>query len=385
MPGQFFSGQVRLLLKRCRSLRRHLGTLNSLPAELQTHVEELDKKLEDLDQGIQNLLADPDFGAPPLFFNQADDYKRYVEIVNVYEWHPLALLDHYNHRDHHFYRFVKLLCEQVRYPYPPPLVSAHSSEYFFSSPLTNMIGLPLIEQHFLLALADLLHELGHLFYLRHGHVIQQAFAPLLKLYITELKQRALDESSSKAVQRSFDFLDQVWQQRYVTEFSCDMFATYLVGQAYGWSHLRLVLATRTELYHPGFGEEALHPADEARMRAILITLEELGGTDDSCDISQKWEQFKEIVVDKSDGEYEYCYPDRLLKGLAQEVIAACESLGLVPYTRQPDETYNLPSLLRKAWERFHLNPEDYDEWETKMTEALESHLSEMATASLVST
>jgi hypothetical protein len=381
MQAQFFSGQVRLLLKRCRTLRAHLHTLKKLPAELRPHVEEIDKRLEDLDQGIQKLLADPDFGAPPLFFNQLDDYKRYAEIVNVFEWHPLALLDHYNERDHYFYRFVRLLCQQVRYPYPPPLVSAHSSEYFFSSPLTNMIGLPLVEQQFLLALADLLHELGHLFYLRHGHVIQKAFAPQLKAYISDQKQRALDESSPKVLQRNFDFLDQVWQQRYVTEFSCDMFATYLVGNAYGWSHLRLVLATRTELYHPSFGEEALHPADEARMRAILTTLEEMGGDDAALDILQTWEQFKGNVVDKSDGEYDYCYPDQLLKGLAQEVISACKTLGLVSYDQQPDEEYNLPSLIQKAWGRFHLDPDRYDEWECGKTEALQAHLLEISTVS----
>lgn len=383
MTPQFFSGQVRSLLKRCRTLRAHLRTLEKLPRELRPHVEEIDKRLEVLDQGIQKLLADPDFGAPPLFFNQLDDYKRYAEIVNVFEWHPLPLLDHYNDRDHYFYRFMKLLCQQVRYPYPPPLVSAHSSEYFFSSPLTNMIGLPLVEHQFLLALADLLHELGHLFYLRYGHVIQKAFAPLLRLYISEQKQRALDESPSKALQRNFDFLDQVWQQRYVTEFSCDVLATYLVGHAYGWSHLRLVLATRTELYHPGFGEEALHPADEARMRAILITLEEMGGADEAQDISMTWNQFKAMLVDKADEEYEYCYPDQLLKGLAQEVIAACKTMGLVPYYEQPNEEFNLPSLMQKAWKRFHQNPDGYDDWETKTTEALQKYLSEIATAPLL--
>src|ERR1051326_8021124 len=111
----FFSGQVRLLLKRCRKLRAHLHSLKTLPPELRPHIDEIDKKLSDLDAGLERLLADPDFAAPALLLNQFDDFKRYAEIVNVFEWHPMALLDHYNERDHHFYQFMKLLCAQVRY------------------------------------------------------------------------------------------------------------------------------------------------------------------------------------------------------------------------------------------------------------------------------
>ncbi len=370
MPARFFSGQVRLLLKRCRVLREHLHELKGLPDELQPHLREIDDSLGKLEGGLQDLLADPDFGAEPLLRNQYDEYKRYEEIVGVFEGHAIALLDHYNKQDHYFYGFVKLLCEQVRYPYPTPLVSAHSAEYFFSSPLTNMIGLPLAEYQFLLALADLLHELGHLFCFRRGHVILQSFIPLLGRHIAERKQRAVDEAASKAVLRNFDNLEQIWQQRYATEFACDIFATYLVGDAYGWSHLRLVLATKSDLYHPSFGEEALHPADEARMRAVLITLEEMGGTEAAQNIARTWEQFKNTVSDVSDGEYEYCYPDELLRGLAREVIAACRVQNLIPYYDQPDEKLNLLRLMRHAWEQFHSDPEAYVEWETQRVKAL---------------
>jgi hypothetical protein len=75
--------------------------------------------------------------------------------------------------------------------------------------------------------------------------------------------------------------------------------------------------------------------------------------------------------------------DQLLKGLAQEVIAACKTMGLVPYHEQPNEEYNLPSLMQKAWEQFHQDPDRYNAWESEKTEALQKHLSEIATASLI--
>lgn len=374
MPSEFLCGQVQLLLKRCHTLRKHLHSLKTLPQELNLYVNNLDTELERLADEIQQIIADPDLGVKSLLKNQINTYRRYAERVNLVEAYPLTLLDQFNNKDYYFYCFAKLFCKQVKYPYESPLVSAHSSEYFYAFPTANIINLPLCEDQFLLAIPDFVHELGHLVYDYHENEIRKPFAKTLHQYVQEQKERQANKGSSKAYRDYFNLLEQTWLQEYIVEFFCDIFATYLVGSAYGWSHLRLVLESETEIYNPSFGEEGTHPADEARMRAILVTLEELGGSELAQSISQQWEQFKAIVVGLPDGEYEYCYPDKLLRQLAQLVIATCKSINLIPYYQQPSSNDNLPSLMQQAWEQFHDNPQRYTNWEAQKVKEVKSLL-----------
>jgi hypothetical protein len=375
MPAEFFSGQVRLLLKRCRTLIERLNSIQNLPAELDPYAKELDATLNKILAAIEKLINDPDFGAAPLLINQFDIYKRLSELVNTFEWHPLALLDHYNERDLYFYRLAKLFCEQIQYPYRSPLMNAHSNEYFSSLPPTNMVSVPMCEDRHLLALPDFVHELGHLVHARIWRKFVAEFKPYLQQYISEQKVKAASQASPAVYQDQFDLLEQVWTQRYVVEFFCDVFATYLVGQAYGWSHLRLVISSQSELYHPSFGEAQTHPADEARMRIILATLKEMGDDSAALAIEDKWKDFTSIITDKPDGEYHFCYPDDILQRLVRQVIKECRAIDLIPYFDQPEEEHNLPSLMLEAWEQFHSDPANYLEWEAAKTDALKSLLS----------
>lgn len=375
MPAEFFSGQVRLLLKRCHTLLERLNSLNNLPDELQPYVQELGGTISKIATGIRKLLDDPDFGAEPLLVNQFDDYKRFAELVNILEWHPVALLDHYNDRDHYFYLFAKQFCEQVQYPYQSPLVNAHSNEYFSSLAAVNMVSVPLCEDRHLLAVPDFVHEVGHIVFMQVWKQLVQQFTQYFHPYIEGQKIKAANQSSPQAYQDYFDLLDKSWE-RYVQEFFCDVFATYLVGPAYGWSHLRLVLSSQSgELYHPSFGETGTHPADESRMRLILLTLEEMGADTEARMINDQWKAFTSVVVDKPDGEYGFCYPEDILQKLSRQVLKVCRELDLIPFFDQPKDEHNLPSLMQAAWEQFHSDPRTYPEWEMKKTDALKSLLS----------
>jgi hypothetical protein len=303
-----------------------------------------------------------------------DIYKRLTELVSTFEWHPLALLDHYNERDLYFYRLAKLFCEQIQYPYKSPLVNAHSNEYFSSLPPTNMVSVPLCEDRHLLALPDFVHELGHIVHARIWRKFLAEFTPHLQRYIAEQKVSVANQASSNVYQDKFDLLEQVWTQRYVVEFFCDVFATYLVGPAYGWSHLRLVISSQSELYHPSFGEAETHPADEARMRIILAALEEMGDDTAAQAIKDKWKDFTSIIIDKPDGEYHFCYPDDILERLARQVIKESREIDLIPFFDQPKEEHNLPSLMLEAWEQFHNDPANYPDWEVNKVDALRSLL-----------
>lgn len=374
MTSEFLRGQVQLLFKRCNVLRKHLQLLNNLPKDMSLYVNNLDAELEKLAHDIKLIVEDPDLGVDYLLNNQINTFRRYTEQVNLIEAYPLNLLDQFNQKDLYFYCFAKYFCQQIQYGYEPPLVSTHSNDYFYAFTTANMISLPLCEDEFLLAIPDFVHELGHIFYDKNEEDIFRPFAEVINTYVQEQKQNLANQSSSKAYQDYLNLLKKTWLQEYIIEFSCDIFATYLVGDAYGWSHLRLILQSHSEIYYPSFGEEGTHPSDEARMRAILITLNELGDSQQAQNISQQWQQYKKIVLDSPNEEYAYCYPDNILQKLAQNVINVCDKVGLISYQKQPSQDGNLPFLLQQAWKEFHNNPTEYAEWEEQKVKTLKSML-----------
>src|SRR5262245_48773017 len=111
MPAVFFAGQVRLLLKRCLTLREGLHSRTDLRSDLQEHIDQIDLTLARIISGLEGMIADPDFGASQLLVNQINEHNSFVELVEELEYGPLALLDHFNDRDLYFCRFARKFCE----------------------------------------------------------------------------------------------------------------------------------------------------------------------------------------------------------------------------------------------------------------------------------
>ena len=376
MITRFFRGQVNLLLKRCNILIERLSFIKKkLQPEIETYISKVEIELESLQYKIEQLLNDSDFGVNYLLKNQIQQYRRYSEILSIIEIEPITVLDQYNDRDYYLYCFLRLFCQQIGYPEKSPLVSTHSTDSFFVDLSSEIIHLPLCEDCFLLAIPDLIHELGHLFYDRNYIKIEQSFNTHLNKYIEKEKNKAKDENSSKSYQKKFDSLRQVWMQEYIIEFSCDIFATYLVGTAYAWSNLRLILESNDQIYYPGFGKYSTHPANEARMRAILITLEELQGSSSTETIVKQWEGFKaEVFTQQQEIEYDYCYPNPLLGELAKIIINLCQNDNLIPYYQHFQTDNNLSSIMQQAWIKFHQDPQAYPDWETKKIEEIKTNI-----------
>jgi hypothetical protein len=375
MPKSFFAGQVKLLHRRCETLLDHLRSHTHLTPELQPHAKRLEHSLNAIYLGLEALLNDPDFGADVLLRNQIDDYKRFAELLAALEYEPLALFDHFNDRDLYFCRFANKFCEQIGYLDLPPLVSAHSNEYFYSRPYLNLVRVPLNESHHLLALPDFAHELGHIVWIKVYKKLLTAFSAKLAAYINRQKTRAANQSASAAYQQHFALLEDVWKERYVIEFFCDAFATYLVGPAFGWSHLRLVLSSSSEIYQPGFGIAGSHPADEARMRCVLLMLEALNDQRNASTLGAKWEAFKALLPDHPDNDYACCFPDELLSEINKQVIVVCRRLKLIAFHDQPRVDDNLPALVMRAWEVYHLDHNAYPDREAEMVRKLKQLLS----------
>ncbi len=392
VSSDFFYGHVKLLLKRYELLSNSLEErLNSLPDKQQENRDKYAAFLDRQAADLNNLLNDENFGNEAILSNQIVRYRRCYRNLIYFEQTPSTVLYHFSDKDMYLCSLINRLCDQIKYPYTYPLVCAQSNQSFYTHPDFNLIYSNFLEDESLLACPDFFHELGHLFFDCCGKKETfESFLQSLQQYIKRLKRsnpfsfysHALWSHFSgelSAEEQSFNMLEKTWEKHYLEEFACDMFATYLVGPAFGWTHLRLLLSDKSHLYYPGFGQGSSHPANEARMRGILLVLEKL--EDDSAlgiDLSQQWDEYRRMIqgVISNDGpneRYALCYDDQLLEHLVDTVINCCEDNELVPYYNQPQkEQTNIASLMQMAWERFLDDPETYDQWETNMVDNLKS-------------
>ena len=176
----------------------------------------------------------------------------------------------------------------------------------------------------------------------------------------------------------YDKLETEWKDRWTTELACDMIATFMVGPAFGCTHLRLCCSLDPDIFRPGFGESSTHPSGESRMRAIIRMLERIGLNEDSKVIQEQW--LKYVSVNGSDKpiEYDHCYPDKLIDSLAEIVYGGCMKIGLAPYKDQQatSDDINLPTLLNEAWTVLLANPQGYATWESKQVKRFRESVNE---------
>lgn len=393
----FFYGQVNLLLKRYELLSISIEQrFDALPARQQENREQYVNFLERQSTALASLLADVNLGEEAVLLHQIIRYRRCMRNLIFFEQGPASVLYHFSAKDQYFCALINRLCTQINYPCSPPLVCTQSNQSFYSQPHFNLIYSNVLEDEFLLASPDLVHELGHLFY--YCYRPEAFFAPFLESlhqyyeqlknvkrenlfshHFHQLRSRLRDVPLAKAY--NFSLLEKTWKKHYLEEFACDMFATYLVGPAFGWSHLRLLLGDKVGLYSPGINHPGTHPANEARMRGILLVLNRLN--DHSAlgrALSQQWNEYSQKMwrvmrKDRPDEGYTYCYNDQLLEQLAGIVISSCKDKGLVPYYDQPiGDRRNAASLMQMAWESLLNNPRGYVRWETNMVIFLKSDL-----------
>jgi hypothetical protein len=222
----------------------------------------------------------------------------------------------------------------------------------------------------LLSQPDLCHELGHILLLAYRPLFVEDFLQALDKYIQEEQRRVENEQRPLHYRTLYDLLLEQWKDAWLLEFAADMIATYLVGPAFGWQHLRLCTGNSQATYHPSLDDTAEHPADEARLRGIVAVLEQVGALEARDQIKELWENYLVVCGERLPPDYEVCYPQFLIELLAQRVVEVCRSLGLQGFDYANASHGDIPSLLNEAWERFLANPQTYADWEHTQLEAL---------------
>ena len=366
---QFLSGLLRDLERHCVVLRDRLAAIPADP-DVRTQAVHAYREVERIRREVVQLLQDPSLGLSLLLPNHLQLYKRWSERVSVIESYPLLFVERYTPSDRQMTRLCQRLASQIGWPLPPPLVVAFSNQYYWAMPEFNIICVPAVEGTSLLGLPDLCHELGHILLLAYWDALVGDFLSELASYILREQHRVETEQRPKEYRSLYNLLFMQWEDAWLLEFVSDMVATYLVGPAFGWQHVRLCASNSSAAYHPTLDERADHPADEARLRGIVAVLARMGAAETGARITTLWESYLEASRETRPQDYEVCYPQALLESLAERVVTGCRSLGVRGFDQPGDMVIDLPTLLGEAWERFLASHQTYVDWERSQLETL---------------
>ena len=362
--NDFLRGLLYDLIHRCQMLRSLLVHREHHP-DVSTYVNSTLDYIARIEAEITKLAADPTLGAPPLLANNFREYRLHAQFIKLLEWFPVPAILHYGPSDHYFFALATKVTAQVNYPFPTPIVSAFSKDYYWAQPDFNLLSVPVLEEYSLLGLPDLFHELGHIVIHQCRDDLWGQFEVELKAHFATEKQRARDGQKPPEYEDVIEQLQVQWVDAWTAEFASDMVATYLVGPAYGWANLRLCSSSLSDdVFRPGTDDiGGTHPSDDARLRGIVKVLNRLGLEANAGQIEQRWSEYVTLTGYSTPPDYALCYPIVLIESLAKFVLHGCAALGLKAFTEQAPLLGNIPILLNDAWEQFLAKPDEYPQWE----------------------
>jgi hypothetical protein len=367
--NDYFQGAVTQLIER----GRHLLAIIPKGLSREFHLlEQTSRKRvgEELDK-LRALLEDPQMRQPALQPERLRQFRRSVRDLDFLGNVCIAALQRADPPDVGLNKIIDRIRMEIGYPLLPPVVTPLSQTYFHIYPEYNLLRVPLVEGDFLLHLPDLYHELAH-------PLIAERYDPRVKPFQDRLA-RVLDDVFSyfkdqlqkegrkqgRAPELYVFYLDKWlkgWYAGWAIELFCDLFAVMTLGPAFAWSHLHLH-ATRGLNPHfaPTIGGLVDHPADAARMTAILKGLRLIHFTQEADNIEQRWNQLLLLSNAKPDPEYHRCFPKSLLEHLAEETHKGVVAMGCRVVT--PSTRDLVHSTLNDAWEEFWRDPDDFPSWE----------------------
>ncbi|RLI97243.1 MAG: hypothetical protein DRO96_01065 [Candidatus Aenigmatarchaeota archaeon] len=263
--------------------------------------------------------------------------------------------------------------QEINLPVSPPCVGCVSADYYFYHPFTNVIFVPLGEAEFLLHIPDAFHEIGHVILPKLdetclngcNQAVNTILGKLAKHYHDLLIQKQR-ENALQPILMMIRHIYSQWKEGWIVEFFCDLFALYTVGPAFAWSHLHLVAKKSDNIYKFSPIIPLEHPSDEARMKMLIIGLELLGYTSEAQVIHQKWNQMPFTENVKPITEYQYAYPQTLMKDVAEQILQGLQQDNFSITTPARLASFNNDSIIKTlndAWTTFWQNPAEFRDWE----------------------
>lgn len=325
------------------------------------------------------LLTDSSYSGAPMLRQKFHRFKqlsgRLSEIENV----VIAAINRKTEDDDFVNKLVYGICSEINYPLQSPVASCLSQKYYHIYPYYNLICIPLLESEFILHIPDIYHELGHpLISIDNPKILEfQKQIGLFnieakKYFNEEIKRRDLNKMKGDNVYSPLDLWRDSWVEKWSTELFCDLFAAFTLGPAYAWSNIHMCVKMSWEIYRISMYQKTAHPADDARMRAILLALKKLDYANEAKQIELKWNEFKVITKQKPSPEYLTALPDALLEKACEHCYAGIKAIDCLLASRTNGGQFF--NWLNSSWETFWKNPNEFGPWEKEQVKKLKASI-----------
>jgi hypothetical protein len=371
--NDYFTGSVGQLIERARLLRAKVP--RDLPRDYDTLAQACRDRLNDLLDRLRSLVEDPRFALPAYQPERLRRFKRAVGDLDIIETVGIAALDRATEDDHRLNALLERVTKEIRYPLVTPVVTSLSQQYFCIVADLNLLCVPLTEGRFLLHLPDLYHELAHPLLTERDDPVVEPFqeAHFKALgdalgYLAAEKRKEDRRRGPRQPAFTLTRWEVAWVKYWMVEFFCDLFAVYVLGPAFAWSHLHLTAKRGGDPFEVPLLGTSSHPADDARMRALLFGLEATGFTAEAAAVGARWQELLSHHDTEPEPEYYRCYPDELLRKVAAHALSGVRAIGC--RLASPASADPIHAALNRAWDEFWKAPESYPEWEKTAVNAL---------------
>lgn len=332
-------------------------------AKLETFKEETIQSLKSLEEEINDYVSQDDFEIEEFAFYHLLKYNPFYEEFQNLEQFRYQPIMRFNSSDNRLNQLIERVYKEINPIHSPPLLTtlSNTDQYYWAYPEYGIIALPLGEEHNLINLPDLYHEIAHFIYETYSEFIFEQINNLVQRHFQEEIDRVHEEGRAEHLVDDFEEFSKRWQESWIEEFVCDIIATLLVGKAYAWTNFKITSLSSgsDEVYESN--EE--HPSDESRMRVILATLKTLDPDIDTNDIETDWRKFKDIINNPIPENYNLIFPDSLLSNIVHDVLTLLRGTSLNSFIDQ-EKLFEKPiiSYLNEAWDVLLENPNDFMTW-----------------------
>jgi hypothetical protein len=327
--------------------------------------------LTDLSIEIEQLIDSGDLEIESLASNNIIRHNTFHERLLTIELFRYLVIVNYGKPEEYFKKKINRIYKEINCLQKQPIITtiSNSENYYWALPTYHIIAVPAGEEKNLLNLPDLFHEMGHLIYNQYEVYLKGSIEKAIEKFYAAEAQRVLLEQRPADLIAFYREKHARWVSSWIMEFTCDLIATYLVGPAYAWTNLKLTTLSsgKNRVYHDSIS----HPSDEARMRAVFYMLAKMGHTQELARIEDSWQKFLNTTNNPIQSNYDYIFPQAIIKELADTVFDGCKAIDLLIYSDQV-ALYGTPiaKILNDAWDIVLNNPKDFKTWESQRIEEI---------------
>lgn len=333
--------RIEVVVNDIKSIEHHKDIKDRFIDDTLTQFSLIKEELQNaFDTGILELDA---FGGNNLYrFNRV-----HREFKAIHSYRYLAIKN-YKEPEVFFYQLITQIYSEHRINALPPIVSTISNHdyYYWAVPYFEIIALPSGEEHSLLNLPDIYHEIGHLLHSMFGGKSCEISVTTIDKHFAKEIVRVIDEGSAAHFQTTLEDAKYLWAASWLEEFTCDLVGTYMTGPAYAWTNLKLLSTGHGSTKIFEYSES--HPADEARMRIIILMLEKLQLTDDKNKVEAAWKIFLKDTEVFKPANYSLLYPQKLLQQIVDELFVFYQNADLASYVELQGNS-SIAHILNNAW------------------------------------